>query len=209
MTRDRQEDAPLDARTMLLAPVPAETPLERAARCLKALAGGAPLAAIILPAAEEGTTQGWRERLAEEARVLSVACLLKDDVDACVALSADGVVLHDATPGQVREARARLGGDGIIGVCCPARRHALMELGEAGADWLGVDQRVEAGGENLLAWAVEMFTLPVAAMHPVAPEELPDLRALGADFVVASPAVWESAERAAALAAAYAVRAGA
>ena len=79
-----------------------------------------------------------------------------------------------------------------------------MELGEAGADWLGVDQRVEAGGENLLAWAAEMFTLPVAAMHPAAPQDVTRLQALGADFIVPVPEVWESAQRAAELAAAYA-----
>ena len=175
-------------------------------QCMDALAGGAPLAAVILPGAKDGVLQDWQESLVRRAHALSIACLLKNDVNACLALAADGVLLHDATPGQVRQARTRLGTDRIIGVCCPARRHALMELGEAGADWLGVDQRMEAGGENLLAWWAEMFTLPVAAMQPVEPEELPALRGMGADFVVVSPAIWDSAERAAALAAAYAAQ---
>lgn len=188
-------------RVMLLAPVPMEVPA--AVSCLRALAATAPVAAVLLPAGKGGA-RAWQERLREQARVLSVACLVMDDVSACLALEADGVLLHDVPPAEVRRARARLGREGIIGVCCPTRRHALMELGEAGADWLGVDQRMEAAGENLLAWAAEMITLPLAAMQPAPPEEVARLVALGADFVVPVPEVWESERKAMDLAAAYA-----
>ena len=190
-------------QTMLLAPVPVETSAETVMRCLRALAEGAPLAAVLLPGGKE-VPREWRETLHAEARALSIACLLVDDVATCLTLDADGVLLHDATPEEVRRARARLGRERVVGACCPTRRHALMELGEAGADWLGLDQRLEAGGENLLAWAVEMITLPVAAMQPATPQEVPDLRARGADFVVPVPAVWTSEQSAAELAAAYA-----
>lgn len=190
-------------RTMLLALLPETAALAEARRCLRVLATTLPVAAVVVPA-ETTAFQEELIHLRAEAHDLAIACLVTNDVEACTALQADGVLLHAATPKQVRQTRMRLGQEAIIGACCPSRRHALMELGEAGADWLGVDQRVEAGGENLLAWAAQMITLPLAAMQPAPPEDVARLRTKGADFIVPVPDVWESERRASALAAAYA-----
>ncbi len=182
--------------------LPAELSAPTAAECLPVLAENAPVASLLLPSAVAATTDGGE--LAALARELGLAALVADDARAARSLGADGVHLRQATPADVRRLRKAVPAEFVIGACCPTRRHAAMELGEAGADYLMIDQRLEAGGENLLAWWAEMFTVPVVAAQPVGPEEAPGALALGADFLVPTADIWHDAETARAFAVRYA-----
>ena len=182
--------------------MPGKIEAARAGECLLAFAEAAPVASLLLPRAVAGTETG--EEMAALARQLGLALLVADDAQAARALRADGVHLNAAVPAAVRALRKSTPEGFVIGACCPARRHAAMELGEAGADYLMIDQRLEAGGETLLAWWAEMFTVPVVAAQPVAPEEAAAVLALGADFLVPVDDMWADAETARMLGGKYA-----
>ena len=171
--------------------------------CVQAFLSGVRVAALLLPPLSETDSVERMEEICALAQHVGTAVLTHDVAD-CRALQADGVHLRTRDAREVARLRRHLGTDAIIGACCPGRRHPAMEMGEAGADYLGIDQRLEAGGENLLAWWAEMFTVPVVAMHPVAPQEAPRVVRLGADFLVPSPEIWRSSEDAERLAAQWA-----
>ncbi|GEM_PF-6557337 len=193
----------------LLAVMPAQAAADAAVECLDAFCQRVDVAAVLLatmPTEEEdaASMQDLAQALVHVAQAHGAAALVREDVNACRRLGADGVHVEGDAPDRIRSLRRMLGDEMIIGACCPLQRHVAMELAEAGADYLGIDQRVEARGENLLAWWAQMFTVPVVAMLPAAPQELPRLWRQGADFAVPLPEVWEDAARAAALAEEYA-----
>ena len=175
----------------LFAILPEEIDGARAGDCLLAFAEVAPVASLLMPRSLAGTQAG--EEPAALARQLGLALLVADDARMARAVQADGVHLGGAAPGMVRKLRRAVGDDLVIGACCPTLRHEAMELGEAGADYLMIDQRLEAAGENLLAWWAEMFTVPVVAAQPVEPEAARAVLALGADFLVPSMEMWRDA----------------
>ncbi len=183
--------------------LPAESARRDVADCIQAFLCGVHVAALLLPPLSETGSVERMEEICALAQHAGTAVLTHDVAD-CRALQADGVHLRTRDGREVARLRRQLGMDAIVGACCPGRRHLAMEMGEAGADYLGIDQRLEAGGENLLAWWAEMFTVPVVAMHPVAPQEAPRVVRLGADFLVPSPEIWHSAEDAERLAAEWA-----
>ncbi|HEX5078198.1 MAG TPA: thiamine phosphate synthase [Geminicoccaceae bacterium] len=127
-----------------------------------------------------------------------VAFLLQDEVDLALALGADGVHLGDPT--RVREARARLGPDRILGASCGGSRHAAMLAGEDGADYiafgeLGRPPRPEL--LELIEWWSELFVLPCLAEGAFDRGELERL-AGSADFIGVSDKVWRHPDGAAA-----------
>ena len=186
----------------LFAILPAELEVARAGECLLAFAETAPVASLLLPQTVAPTETG--EEMAALARELGLAVLVENDVQLARVVQADGVHLNEAIPALVRGLRKSAREEFVIGACCPTRRHEAMELGEAGADYLMIDQRLEAGGENLLAWWAEMFSVPVVAGRPVAPEEVVAVLALGADFLVPADEIWANAEKARVLGKEYA-----
>ncbi len=181
--------------------LPAAAMHDSAGACLDAFCRHADVASLLLPA-EEGEERLLRA-LTEQAQALGVAVLVRDDARLLRRLRADGLHVVGDDAGRISRLRQELGEDVIIGACCPARRHAAMELGEAGADYLGIDQRVEARGENLLAWWAQMFTVPVVAMNPAAARELEHLARAGADFAVPVADMWLGEEQAARLGESY------
>ncbi len=201
----QQETSPLRAFLIL----PPESVASHAVECLEAFHAAADAASLLLPAPD--TVREMQDvlfALTRRAQELGLAVLVDggrpdDGRSAMHALGVDGIHLHDGDARHVASLRRELGKEYIIGVCCPTQRHSAMELGEAGADYLGIDQRLEARGENLLAWWAEMFTVPVVAMHVAIPAELPALVRLGADFAVPGPHMWEDPAQAAELAEAW------
>ena len=200
MTARPQHDEPAGVRLFVV--LPAEACTARAPECLKAFCAHADVASLLLPGQAEVPEELLRE-LTEQAQALGVAVLVHDDVARCRRLKADGVHVTARDARRIAALRRELGPDMIIGACCPAQRHLAMELGEAGADYLGIDQRVQARGENLLAWWAQMFTVPVVAMQPAAPRQVADVARLGADFLVPVPEMWQDAAQADMLARAY------
>ena len=185
----------------LFAVLPAEAMQHDPAACLRAFSSHADIASLLLPA--ETDSSASLQGLVTQAQSLGAAVLVRDSVERMRQLGADGLHVEGDNAQRLARLRHELGDEVIIGACCPTRRHAAMELGEEGADYLGIDQRTQARGENLLAWWAQMFTVPVVAMHPVAPEELLQLFRLGADFAVPVATMWQDVEQAAALGRAY------
>jgi len=182
--------------TRLFAVLPHQVPAGRAAECLRAAAEAGDVAALLLRADDEGGHVETRVRaLVRLGRELGIAVLVEDDVRTAAATEADGV--HVSTgPADAAAARRMLGADAIVGGECLGKRDEAMRLGEAGVDYLALDQRLEAGGENLLDWWVEMFVVPVVAIHPAGAAAIADLVRRGADFVRPSDDMWADAGRA-------------
>ncbi len=182
--------------TRLFAVLPHQVPAGRAADCLRAAAEAGDVAALLLRADDEGRHVESRVRtMVELGRALDIAVLVEDDVRMATLAEADGV--HVTTgPADAAAARQALGADAIIGGECLGKRDEAMRLGEAGIDYLALDQRLEAGGENLLDWWVEMFVVPVVAIHPASATLIGDLARRGADFACPSDDMWTDAERA-------------
>jgi thiamine-phosphate pyrophosphorylase len=120
-----------------------------------------------------------------------VAFLLQDDLDLALSLGADGVHLRD--PARVREARARLGPDRLLGASCGHSRHAAMLAGDDGADYIAFG---EAGRPpqppllELIAWWNELFVLPCLAEGAFDDGALGPVAGAGADFIGVSDEVW-------------------
>jgi thiamine-phosphate pyrophosphorylase len=126
-----------------------------------------------------------------------VAFLLQDDIDLALSLGADGVHLSD--PAGVREARAGLGPDRIVGASCGRSRHAAMLAGEDGADYIAfgeVGRKPQPPLFELIAWWNELFVLP-CLLQGVFDEAGLELAAR-ADFIGVSDEVWRHPDGAAA-----------
>jgi thiamine-phosphate pyrophosphorylase len=127
-----------------------------------------------------------------------VAFLVQDDLDLAFTLRADGVHLGD--PARVREARARLGPDRLLGASCGHSRHAAMLAGDDGADYIAfgeVGRPPRPSLLELIAWWNELFVLPCLAEGAFDRGDVGRL-ARAADFIGVSDAVWRDPEGAAA-----------
>jgi thiamine-phosphate pyrophosphorylase len=131
-----------------------------------------------------------------------VALVLNDRVDLVRKTGADGVHLgQDDTP--MRDARAELGEDAIIGVSCHDSGHMAMEAGEAGADYVAfgafyptqsksAEKLAKYGTPDaqLLQWWTTYTTVPCIAIGGMTPQNCGPLVTAGADFIAAITAVW-------------------
>lgn len=121
------------------------------------------------------------------------AALVDGGAQAALELGADGVHLNhtgdDGAAGQaLRQARALLGAERIVGASAGLLRHNAMELGELGADYVGFDLATdEAQGLELVSWWTEMFVVPCVAFSAASREQAGRLVEAGADFVAAGP----------------------
>jgi len=168
-----------------------------AVSCLEAACGAGDVACVLLRAGEDGAhDEALARALVEAAQARGVAVLLENDAALAKALGADGAHVTGGAQ-AAKAARALLGEEAIVGSECRGKRHEAMELGLAEVDYLALDQRLEAGGENMLDWWVEMFVVPVVALHPVTPAQAAELVRRGADFVCPDAAMWTGPQEAA------------
>ena len=112
-------------------------------------------------------------------------------------LGLDGVHLMDGGR-NLRQLRQDLGKDAILGAFCSTSRHAGLNAGEAGADYisfgpiagsaLGDGDQVDP---ELLEWWSEMIEIPVVVEGGIT-EEL--IRSLSdkVDFFAIGPEIWEA-----------------
>jgi thiamine-phosphate pyrophosphorylase len=114
--------------------------------------------------------------------------------------------IHAGQVGQLdryHEARSVMGGGAIVGVDAGCSRHLAMELGEAGADYIGfsrsdrsqvatvdadqdADEDEDVGPQSqdtLIAWWSEVFEVPCVALDAPSPDDVRVMARLGADFV--------------------------
>jgi thiamine-phosphate pyrophosphorylase len=159
-----------------------------------ALAAGGAVAFRLRSAGPAQAAQALRQLCAGR-----VAFLVQDDIDLALALGADGVHLGD--PARVRDVRARLGPDRLLGASCGGSRHAAMLAGEDGADYIAfgeVGRRPQPPLLELLAWWNELFVLPCLAEGAFDDASLGAVARAGADFIGVGDAVWRHPEGSAA-----------
>jgi thiamine-phosphate pyrophosphorylase len=145
--------------------------------------------------------------LLRTAQSQGIAVLLEDRPELLASSGADGLHLTlGDTPGgtpvgkgpRLKDLRARLGADVILGAGCGASRHLAMTAGEQGADYIGFgdpEGAPEGGGAadpEMVAWWEAVMTPPQVAFGAADPAEAARLAAAGADFVAAGPALWAS-----------------
>jgi len=116
------------------------------------------------------------------------AVVLDGAVELAAEFRADGVHLPDLA--GFRAARKRLGEGAIVGVHCATSRHAGMEAGEAGADYVSFAADLE-----LVRWWAEMMEVPVVAELGGVLERAAEFAAAGAEFIAAGDALWREPER--------------
>ena len=141
----------------------------------------------------------------EMAQSYGAAVLINDSPELAVELGADGVhVGWDDVP--VQQARAIVGRDMIVGATAKNSRHAAMQAGEAGADYVAFgafyptatkDSTVPASLELLEVWQ-ETMEIPCVAIGGITVDNAGPLVSAGADFIAVSSGVWNHPEGAAA-----------
>ncbi|WP_407652145.1 thiamine phosphate synthase [Dongia rigui] len=125
--------------------------------------------------------------------------VLFDDADLALKLRGDGV--HLADPMLLTKARRTVGSDAIVGVACPLERHAAMEAGEAGADYVQFQPGTASDDLDLIAWWTEMMTVPSVVAGKFSQESARAFVAAGADFLAPDPSIWATPDAVAAIAA--------
>lgn len=129
-----------------------------------------------------------------------VAVVITDHFRMVEPLGLDGVHLA-ASKASLRDVRAALGSDRIVGAFAGRSRHQGMVLAEAGADYvafgpvgatgaLGDDGRAS---DDLFAWWAEMIETPSVAEGALSLADAERLSTI-ADFAVPDPRLWGSAE---------------
>lgn len=130
-----------------------------------------------------------------------VAFLINDRPDLAAECNADGVHVG-ADDGDYASARATVGADAIVGVSCYDSRHAAVEMGEAGADYVAFgaffptetkSPRARATPE-ILRWWSDLVVIPCVAIGGITPKNCGALVAAGADFLAVVAAVWNHPE---------------
>lgn len=122
----------------------------------------------------------------------ATAFIVRDHLELALEMGADGVHLGSAA-GDVVAARAALGKERILGVSCGVSRHAAMEAGEQGADYVAFGDPARRPGpevDELLGWWSELFVLPCVAEGAITVEDCTRLARAGADMVAVGQDVW-------------------
>ncbi len=126
------------------------------------------------------------------AHAAGVPLVLEERADLVQSEGCDGVHVQ-ADKARVAAVRRALGEDAIVGAGCAASRHAAMEAGEAGADYVSFgafDPEPQAPDPELLSWWQEMMEPPCVAMGGITLENAADYALAGADFLALRNAVW-------------------
>lgn len=145
---------------------------------------------LIMPRPGQGLSAGEVKPLVEIAQSGEAAAIIHDDAKLARVLKADGVHLParaDALDAY-HEARSIVGAGLIVGADCGGSRHIAMELGEAGADYIGIarppaDDEDYETREDFIAWWAEIFEVPCVAFDISGVEEASRAVDAGADFV--------------------------
>lgn len=133
-----------------------------------------------------------------------VAFIINDDVDAVLKLDADGVHLGQEDM-PLKEARALLGDDKVIGISCHDSSHMAMEAGDGGADYVAfgafyptqskpAEKLAKYGTPttDTLTWWSTYTVVPSVAIGGMTPQNCAPMVEAGADFVAAITAVWSA-----------------
>lgn len=142
----------------------------------------------------------------EQATALLALCrrhgrplVINDHVDLCQAIDADGVHLGHTDAG-IREARALLGSDKIVGASCYGELALARAAVEAGASYVAfggfypspVKKYTFVTPPELLDQARAEFKLPIVVIGGMTPNNAAPLVARGIDLVAAITSVYGS-----------------
>jgi thiamine-phosphate pyrophosphorylase len=146
------------------------------------------------------------------AVVISCAAPGLDLVSVAARGGADGVhaLAAEEPAAELRDLRERLREGRILGAGRLRSRHAAMEAGEAGVDYVLFGESGSAAPEDVraqAAWWAEIFETPCIAVARSL-EAVAGLAATGAEFIGLDAALWDGPDGAAAVAAAQARLAG-
>lgn len=152
--------------------------------------------------ASDADTVAAARALIPVCRAHDVAFLINDRVDLAIEVGADGVHLGQEDM-PLKQARAILGADRVIGISCHDSGHMAMEAGEAGADYVAFGafhatqskspEKLAKYGTptaDILRWWSTYTTVPCVAIGGLTPENCGTLVKAGADFIAAITAVW-------------------
>lgn len=125
-------------------------------------------------------------------QALGVAVLVAGG--AASTLPCDGVQVGGS--GQIKALRKSLANNAILGAYCGVSRHAAMQAGEDGADYVALDQSGEAIDQPIIAWWSTYMEVPCVAYEPVTAADLDILLPQNPDFIRPSDEMWQSADAA-------------
>ena len=147
---------------------------------------------------DEAATRAVATLAVPIAQERGVVILINDSPEIALETGADGVHLgHTDMP--VKEARALIGPDAIIGATCRDSRHKAMLAGELGADYVAfgafypTQTKVTDAKptlELLEYWQADMI-IPCVAIGGITPENASPLVKAGADFIAVVTGVWD------------------
>ncbi len=157
---------------------------------------------------KEGEKTAPRETLLHAAEMLLPICeqvgtqlIINDSPELAVQTGAHGVHVGEEDV-SVKQARAIVGEDRVVGASCYGSTHRAMEAAEQGADYVAFGafyptQTKKPKGrptpDFLRDW-VEQTTMPTVAIGGITPDNAAPLVEAGADFVAVVTGVWDDAQ---------------
>ncbi len=167
---------------------------DAASAALAAALSAGPVASVLLkPMGEAKLTPPEIKPLIEACAASGAVALIADDTALAKNVDADGVHIswREDVVTAYKQARETLGPDAAIGGDAGRSRHAAMQLGETGADYVafGIPTHVkdrttaEQRQHQLIAWWAEIFEPACVAMNTTDPLSVGALVEAGADFI--------------------------
>ncbi len=168
-------------------------------------AGDAAALQLRLKGADDDEVTAAVARLMPICKAHDTALILNDNPVLAARLGCDGVHIGQ-TDGSLKDARALLGQDKIIGVTCHDSRHLAMDAAEGGADYVAFGAFFPTSTkattatpdvEILSIWQEVMLT-PCVAIGGITSENCRPLVVAGADYLAVSAGIWAHPQGAAA-----------
>jgi len=148
--------------------------------------------------APQDVVRAAAEVLMQDVQDRDIAFIINDDAQLAKELGADGVHIGQKDI-SLKEARAIVGADAIVGVTCHDLRHLAVEAAENGADYVAFGaffptKTKAAKGhpepEILEIWS-NTTNVPCVAIGGITLENAPKLIDAGADFIAVVSSVWD------------------
>jgi len=138
------------------------------------------------------------EKLMPVCHASDVAFVVNDRPDLAAECGADGAHIG-ADDGKFGNARRLLGDAAILGVSCYNSRHAAIEAGEAGADYVAFGAFYQTQSKmprsratpEILEWWHQLSIVQSVAIGGITAENCAPLVRAGADFLAVIAAVWD------------------
>lgn len=189
--------------TQLYLITPTDAALSFYSETLAPLLDKFPLACVRLGLVSDDETAISRhaDQLRETAHARDVSAVITTHYRLVDQLGLDGVHRVDAAK-TLRDIRDELGADAIIGSHCGTSRHAGMNAGEAGADYVSFGPMTQnALGDEAIAefgtfeWWSQMVELPVIAEGNLTLDAAATIAPV-ADFIALGPELWNTEDAA-------------